>query len=645
MKVSFKINLGDESVNIPHGILIKLYGIRECESILLSEFIVHKNIFRKCISENCFTFFYVVAEIQLCKCHKNKISFLSIFKKCSKYVYINEQTTIANIFCFMRSMKINKCNIDIHGDNEILDISYGMKNNFIYIDGQISDVIKSNPNGLETNSYPLFNYLSNLIYYTIIDPDIKQSFLILTNAKTVTEGIFNMARNPFLKVTEIYNLIKDKTAIYKPALNTLTLPHWKDPSGKPNQWTLTIKLNKSGSKNFLIGGPAYIIFDKNNRAWLTNNVRQGTPNSSTFCTILEPNGEPASFSPLFGGGLLGAGFGIATNKCKDLVAISNFGWGVTDYNPQDGSISLIKSDGTILSPSDGFTNGFTRAQGVFYDHDGNLWISSWGTQDPLGGNGSNTFDFESKTSRVVVYIKGDPNNYTIFEFENEYFKTFDVIVDADGNAYVTNSGNEHSPTINSSIYHLRLINDKLVEINKWTSDKPEAFRQVTISPSGFVFVVAVITNRVLKFDKDLNFIEEFTNEIDGPWGITFDCKGTMFVANFKRDTVAADLETFDMEGKFGITIVYNEDDSTAKLVTLPSGGDQVMLANGFPLYGSGSGSKPSYEPLMRSTGSGIDKAGNLWVMNNWKPSLMTDLDGNPGGDGIVIFIGLTEICK
>ena len=92
-------------------------------------------------------------------------------------------------------------------------------------------------------------------------------------------------------------------------MNTITIPFWKKTT-VPNQWTLTIKINDSGSKNFLIGGPGYLIFDENNRAWLNNNTRQGTPNSSTFCTILEPNGQPAAFSPLFGGGMLGAGFGI-----------------------------------------------------------------------------------------------------------------------------------------------------------------------------------------------------------------------------------------------------------------------------------------------------------------------------------------------
>jgi hypothetical protein len=73
--------------------------------------------------------------------------------------------------------------------------------------------------------------------------------------------------------------------------------------------------------------------------------------------------------------------------------------------------------------------------------------------------------------------------------------------------------------------------------------------------------------------------------------------------------------------------------------TLPSGGDEVRLHNGKPLYDP----LPikSYKPLMRMTAVVIDVAGNIWAINNWKPETINDtVLGNPGGDGIVIFIGL-----
>ena len=41
----------------------------------------------------------------------------------------------------------------------------------------------------------------------------------------------------------------------------------------------------------------------------------------------------------------------------------------------------------------------------------------------------------------------------------------------------------------------------------------------------------------------------------------------------------------------------------------------------------------------------IDQAGNVWAINNWKPDFVADVlpnKGNPGGDGIVIFVGLAK---
>ena len=42
----------------------------------------------------------------------------------------------------------------------------------------------------------------------------------------------------------------------------------------------------------------------------------------------------------------------------------------------------------------------------------------------------------------------------------------------------------------------------------------------------------------------------------------------------------------------------------------------------------------------------IDRAGNVWSINNWKPLFAVDagvdVAANPGGDGIVIFVGLAS---
>jgi hypothetical protein len=55
---------------------------------------------------------------------------------------------------------------------------------------------------------------------------------------------------------------------------------------------------------------------------------------------------------------------------------------------------------------------------------------------------------------------------------------------------------------------------------------------------------------------------------------------------------------------------------------------------------------------MRQTQAKPDMAGNVWVMNNWKPSAFNDVlstpvdpSANPGGDGVVIFVGLAAPTK
>jgi hypothetical protein len=63
-----------------------------------------------------------------------------------------------------------------------------------------------------------------------------------------------------------------------------------------------------------------------------------------------------------------------------------------------------------------------------------------------------------------------------------------------------------------------------------------------------------------------------------------------------------------------------------------------VVQTGDPLYGPGA--PPSFAPMMRQTSAVIDQAGNIWSINNWKPDFDIDIVSNPGGDGIIIFVGL-----
>jgi hypothetical protein len=76
---------------------------------------------------------------------------------------------------------------------------------------------------------------------------------------------------------------------------------------------------------------------------------------------------------------------------------------------------------------------------------------------------------------------------------------------------------------------------------------------------------------------------------------------------------------------------------------VPSAGAEVLLHEGTPLYGPDG--PLAYDPLQRVTATGIDRAGNLWALNNWKNNFAIDVTANPGGDGVVIFVGLAAPPK
>ena len=49
------------------------------------------------------------------------------------------------------------------------------------------------------------------------------------------------------------------------------------------------------------------------------------------------------------------------------------------------SITGKYTSGTLITPSNGWVNGFNRAQGIYYDRHDNLWLICCASQTPLGG--------------------------------------------------------------------------------------------------------------------------------------------------------------------------------------------------------------------------------------------------------------------
>ncbi|GGM95059.1 hypothetical protein GCM10010967_30550 [Dyadobacter beijingensis] len=652
--------------------LAKVFGVSTDAPVLLAEMEVSSSGFDLDIPETDSGYYYMVLRIDSYSLNggsadtgNRNVTLLAVFDASAGTVSVGAQSTIACAYAFARFLRVGDDGYPaIQGETRRIGIAFAMKNNFTGTDGTISKVISSSPNGLETNSFPLFNFLSNLLYYSLTEASVYQQFVSLASpdspARSFLGALMHLVYNPFTNVQQIYALISGQTQVFEPSLPTLDLPPHKTPV--PDQWTLTIKRNDSGSRNFLISGTAFVVFDKEDKAWITNNFRAGTAFSGTHAMILNPDGSPNELSPLFGGGILGSGFGAAIDPKRETIAIGNYGWGPVDFNPETGSISVFSYDGKVQCPPNGHTNGLCRVQGMTYDKDGNLWMASIGSQKPMAPAPDPVYTFPNQNSALVVYLGGDPNRMISFDNfldqPSPYHATFDVVIDSEGNGIVSNIGNADYG-LQSSVYKFRIENDQLVYVAHWVSDyvnprNPasvgyEQFRQVTVNAQNEIFVGGVTSSRVVKLDSSLqNVLKVFTKNVNAAWGVRMDKAGVLYVANFAQEKGRnSAIDSFDMHGPFGVTVIYNEDESTSHLMTVPTGGSGVTLANGQPLYGSQEGPlgrtfKPCYEPIMRLTSTNVDAAGNVWAMNNWKPSVYVDIKDNPGGDGVVIFVGVAE---
>jgi hypothetical protein len=243
-------------------------------------------------------------------------------------VTLNELTTVAASYSMAQFLRSGV----ISGNSFGLQIAAGMNDNIVAsATGQSSPVLLNSPNADQTNSLRSTRSLANLLAACVQDPTVTATLFALTTPpggpppSNTAQSLANLARDPGRNVDGIYALTL-LSNLYAPPLLTM-----------PDAWTVTVKINDSGNDeaDFLISGPGNLAFDQRGYAWVTNNTTQGSPNSCTFNLVLKPNGQPADGSngtprsPLTGGGILGAGFGV-TVAPHGSVWFGNFGWGGPD---------------------------------------------------------------------------------------------------------------------------------------------------------------------------------------------------------------------------------------------------------------------------------------------------------------------------
>jgi hypothetical protein len=553
-------------------------------------------------------------------------------------VKINDLTTVATAYAFAQFLQSD---LSIAGAAIPLSIAAGMAENLVAAQtGTASVVMQTSPNAYETNAWSALGTLANKL--GACTQGLNNACTALFAATPASNGAlpsntlqaaFNIARNPANNVSGIFNLVNASNA-YSPALTSDQGPSSSVAREKLDAWTLAVKVNDSGNPNCPFGGPANVAFDANGYAWINNNVIQGTPNSSNCLMVLQPNGKPATglanmpLSPITGGGILGSGFGIAIDILGNIWS-GNFGWG--NNIPSIGSVTKLSSRGAPISPSSGYTNNLLQVQGIAVDQSNNIWMASYAN------------------NQVVVYRNGDPSS--VATYSNGVSQPFGMAIAPDGTAWVTYRGT-------GKVAKLQMING--VISNVFTVNLPGFNNTVVLSNSrpkgiavdslGNAWVVDGEASAVYAINSSGAIIGTYTGQgINGPWGVSIDAKGNPWIANFGSASPSARYSVVHLCGATGncpVGLAMGSAISPSSGYSLPSAGSQVLLNSGTPLYGTGG--PPSFLPLMRLTSVNTDMAGNIWAANNWKPSAYIDgisSDPNPGGDGMVIFIGLGAPTK
>ena len=565
--------------------------------------------------------FFVTADVG------HGVEFVSILgPKLPSSVTLNELTTVAASYSmaqFLRSSVIS-------GNSFGLQLAAGMNDNIVVAaTGQSSAVLLSSPNADQTNSLRSTRSLANLLAACVQDPTVTATLFALTTPaggsppSNTAQSLANLARDPGQNVDGIYalTLLSD---LYAPPLLTM-----------PDAWTVTVKINDSGNDepDFLISGPGNLAFDQRGYAWVTNNTTQGSPNSCTFNLVFKPNGQPADGSngtprsPLTGGGILGAGFGV-TVAPHGSVWFGNFGWGNPDCDwcfpttNGNGSMSRFTLTGMPVSPPDAYQGGPVRAQGLASDADGNIWISSY------------------DNNSLYVFLHGNPHHPVSFQ-QYEGSGPFDVALAPDGTAWVSNSGGLPFGENPRSVAKYALVNGVLER--RFLRRLGQQLRGLSVDSHGNAWVASQGNSRVYAIRPDGTKIGHFTGGgMDSPWDTAIDGEDNVWVANFGSLHLLTPPFTGRLTKLWGVNAPpghsVGEPISPARGYTVPSAGSEVLLHNGDPLYGQGA--PPSFIPMMRQTAVVIDQAGNIWSVNNWKPDIDIDFGGNPGGDGIIIFVGL-----
>ena len=536
-------------------------------------------------------------------------------------VTLNELTTIATAFSHSQFLS----NTNIAGAPLGLEVATITGTNLVDVSrGEISGRLADKNNILMKRK---FNTLGNILASCVnqVGNSCQQLSALTNNSKNTLEAAHNIARNPFNNVSQLYSLSKNITT-YNPEKKT---------DRGLEDWSIALIHTGNGKE---ISGPGQIAFDGKGNLYVTNNFIPGTPSPGLGLTALTPKGDDLFGEPLTGGGIYGTGFGIGFAPNGHLW-VGNFGFGlnclgpngpdkkckgnailkfedstdgggisVSEFNPRKGAFVSPAATGNRNDPSNnsgGYTNNgisgktLNSVQGTVSDQDGNIWIASY------HGNA------------LIKYVEGNPQKAKRFDKcsdGNPVYQPFDLAVDSNGNIFVASSsiGLPVEPPVNQVCKFDRRGNPLAIyptqakplglaidsNDNVWVANNLGG--SIThISPVGKIEVYEILSGR------------------PGPWGITVDANGLVYIAGFETETISivcgAD-KAFCPEGQ-----------KTGDIIGVLGGCVKVV------------------NEILRITGVKVNVDGSLWAANNFKTKVLAP--PNSGGDSILQFVGLAAPVK
>jgi hypothetical protein len=553
-------------------------------------------------------------------------------------VVVNERTTVATANTYAQFI----------GSTKIQGNYYGMKNGVGMaanladpVTGAAGVVLSMTPNGTETSTYATFNSLTNVVAGCVADSTICARLITAATPAgqpapaNVLQALSNIVKNPSFPgyphdEDDPLFVLSLAHPVYQPVLEH-----------RPTSWLIFLKITggfySQQDADNLIDGPGNFAIDEKGFVWVNDNYIPQPPDhfacAGTRAIKFEPSGAPVPGTPFFGGGLSGAGWGAAIDINGDTW-ISNFGF--QDPPCQDlpenaphNAVSKFRSDGTAISPAEGFTAGnIAWPMGIISDRSGNIWTAN------------------CNNDTVTRYRRGDPNRSSIVLLgpppapDDPQIKPFGLVADLGGNIWTTNVRSNSVSIISPQGRLIKTIpgtyQGKTI-ITHPIANAADSHGNIWIANSDYLDTPCPDGNMrgpaenpsvtlFLGNTREPHPGSPFTGGgLTLPWGVAVDGYDTVWVFNFGAVPVGEFTDT-----PTGISHFCGTDTRQC-----PAGlhvGDPISPSTGY-----------RSDALARITGGAIDPSGNIWLTSNWK--IDADPVMNPGGNSVVIAIGAAVPIK